>query len=103
MTVNMRVKDVGTKMTVTILDENNAAVDISTVTTKEIWLRKPNGEVITKTASFDTDGTDGKLKYITIEGDVEIAGTWKLQGYIEGSTVKWHSTIEEFDVDGNLK
>lgn len=102
MAANIHIGDVGTLMRVTIYDQDNAAIDLSGVIVKKILLRKPNGQVVEKTALFNTNGTDGKLKYTTLTGDIDVAGAWKLQGYIEGTTTKWHSDIVEFTVDGNL-
>lgn len=59
-----------------------AVVDCSGVTTKQIIFKKPDNTLITKTAAFVTNGTDGKIKYRTIAGDIDQVGTWSCQGYV---------------------
>lgn len=78
----IHVNDVGTALVVTITDETGAAVNVATATNLTIWLTKPDGTVLTKTAVLDTDGTDGKIKYVTQSGDLNVKGTWKIQAAI---------------------
>ena len=56
----IHLNDVGTKFLVTIKD-GSSAVNISSASTKEIIIQKPSGTKITATATFDSDGTDGKI------------------------------------------
>lgn len=71
---------VGVAIIVTVM-EDGAAVDISTVTAKSLVFRKPNGTTATVTASFYTDGTDGKLVYVTEASPLflDTAGEWLVQ------------------------
>ena len=64
MAVNeIHVGDIGTVFTLTIKD-GSSVIDLSGATTKQIILRKPDRVTSsTKTASFVTDGSDGKIKY----------------------------------------
>ena len=57
--------DIGTKFLVTIKD-GDSAVDISGASTKQIIIKKPSGETLTNSASFNSDGTDGKIYYNAI-------------------------------------
>lgn len=97
----IHVGDVGTVFTVTIMD-GAAIVNISTATVKQILYKKPDGTVLTKTADFSTNGSDGKIKYVTVVGDLDAAGTWSIQGYVEMPAGKWHSDISQFEVFKNL-
>lgn len=95
------VGDVGAVFVVQVTewDEDTqafVAVNISGATTLTIYLTKPNGTVLTKTASLDTTGTDGKMKYTTVSGDLSVAGTWKIQGYVAGVSGWSGSTVETF-------
>lgn len=95
-------RDINSVFTVTIKDDD-VAVDISTATTKQLIFTKPSGSQLTKNASFYTDGTDGIIKYATVDGDLNEVGVWKLQAYIilsGGGT--WHTDIAEFRVHRNL-
>ncbi len=98
---------VGAVIEVTIL-EDTAALDVSTVTVKQLVFRKPGGTVVTKTASFSSDGTDGKLKYVTESGflDEKSGGqNWKVQAAVTfpGSGFSGRSEVVEFQVKGNLE
>ena len=46
----VRKDDKGTVLRLTVKDENGDAIDVSSATTKEIYLRKPDGELKTVTA-----------------------------------------------------
>ena len=91
--------DVGLVLELTIKDENDAIVNISAATVKQIKLRTPTNVYSTKTASFTTDGTDGKIRYTTVAGDLSVAGEWEIRGYIEqGASTKFHTSKQTFEV-----
>lgn len=106
MTVNsdiIHVGDVGTVITLTIYeDDGTTVVDVSSATTKTIYFKKPDGTKLAATAGFTTTGTDGKIAYTTVAGDVSVAGVWEVQGYVEIGTAKYYSTKGRFQVHGNL-
>ena len=99
--------DVGNVIRLTIT-EDGSAQDISTVTTKTLRFRTPRGNFIEKTASFYTNGTDGKIQYTTEAGffdanDPRLAGDWQVQAYLAGlGAFTGHSTIAHFTVLPNL-
>lgn len=97
----IHLNDIGTVFEATIMD-GSAIVDVSSATTKELIFRKPSGAVITQTAVFTTDGTDGKIQYITIASDLDEAGDWKLQGRIILPTGEWRTDVSIQSVYGNL-
>ena len=100
---DIHVGDVGTAIILTVNDSSTGAVvDISSATTLEIVLRKPNGTSITRTAEFVTDGADGKLQYVTIAGDIDRAGEWSAQGYISMPVWSGHTDEAAVTVVGNL-
>ena len=46
--------------------------------TKIVRVRSPQGhKVVTATATFVTDGTNGKIKFSFTKGDVDRDGTWE--------------------------
>ncbi len=102
MAANVHVADVGTKFLPRFLDENDAVINISAATVKRLFLKKPDGTVLTKTLTFYTDGTDGIGQYVSIAGDLDVAGAWSAEGYVEIPSGKWHSEIYAFPVKGNL-
>jgi hypothetical protein len=85
------------------ITEDCVAIDISGATSKLIYFTKPSGEVLTKTSSFVTDGTDGLIHYQTIDGDLDESGVWKIQARIELPGGGSHGTpIKTFKVYCNL-
>lgn len=46
--------------------------------TKTVRVRSPNGaNVVAQTATFTTDGTDGKVKFSFIANNIDRSGVWK--------------------------
>lgn len=62
-----------------LVDQSDVAIDISTASSKNFYLKKPDGTVLTKTALFTTTGTDGGLYYVLAAGDIDADGGWKFQ------------------------
>lgn len=92
----IRLGDVGTTFRGTIYDESDAVLDISSATTKQLLFKKPDGTVVPKTASFFTDGTDGKLQYTSVSGDINAIGRWQLEPYVITPQGEWHGSVAEF-------
>lgn len=104
MAAEIHEGDVGTAFKITVKDEDDVVIDISSATLKQIWFQKADGSVSTKTATLVTDGTDGQMQYITVDDDLDQTGKWKIQGYIEiGSSRKVHTDVSEFKVWANLQ
>ena len=101
-TSEVHKNDIGTIFRVTIIDENDTIVDVSSASTKRILFKKPNGTLLEKTATFYTNGTDGIIQYITITGDLDTVGVWQLQAYVVLSGNQYRSNITTFKVYRNL-
>jgi PKD repeat protein len=97
----VHVGDINVLFVITLKD-NTTVVDISSATTKEIIFKKSDGTTLTKTALFSTDGTDGKVQYATISGDINMSGLWSVQAHIISSSGEWKSSVANFDVYGNI-
>lgn len=95
------INDIGTSFRATI-KEDDVAVPINDATTKEFVFQPPDGISITKTASFYTDGSDGIIQYLTVDGDMNVSGLWKLQARIVTPTWNGRSDMVEFKVFDNL-
>ena len=93
--------DVGTQFLVTVKD-GSSAVNISSATTKQLIIKKPSGTKLTKTATYSTDGADGKIYYNTVADDLDEAGTYKLQGKVVISDGTFYTDITTFKVYRNL-
>lgn len=101
MSEEIHVNDIGTVFKVTI-KAKGVALDISTATVKRIILTDPDGRKLNKSATFNSNGSDGILKYVTIDGDLEKAGPWKLQAKVTLAGGSWSSDITTFEVMKNL-
>ncbi len=101
LTDKIFVSDIGTGFRGTF-KEDGVVVDISTATTKTITFEKPDGITITRAGSFVTDGTDGVLEYVSVDGDLDIGGNWRLQAYADIGGWAGHSDIVNFKVYDNL-
>lgn len=97
----IHLNDVGTILEITLYD-NGSVVDISSATTKQFLFRKPDEVVLTKTAVFTTNGTDGKLRYTTQSGDIDTEGYWEFQAYIVTPSGSWSSEVVSFAVLPNI-
>lgn len=96
-----QVDDIKVRLKVTII-EDDAALDISTATVKSIIFQKPDGTVLTKTATFLTDGTDGIIYYDTIAGDLDQSGVYKVQGAVSIGGGSYKGSKSTFKVHCNL-
>ena len=97
----IHLNDIGTKFLVTVTD-GSSAVDISGASTKQIIIQKPSGTKLTVATAFDSDGTDGKMSYTTVEDDLDEAGSYKLQGKVAISDGTFYTDITSFKVYRNL-
>ena len=86
--------DYGQVVKLTFIDvDTDAAADISSYsTTIQMLFTDSAGTTTAKTATFDTDGTDGVIKY-TVEASFLTAGEWKVRGRVASGTARL-STLE---------
>ena len=97
----IHVNDIGTVFTVTIKD-GSSAVNISTASQKDIMFRKPSGTCVSHAAAFVSDGTDGKIQYTVVSGDLDESGTYKLQSYVKIGSGEWYTDTTTFKVHKNI-
>ena len=86
----------------TIHDQDDDVVDVSGATLKTIVFEKPDGTIVTQTATFFTNGTDGIVEYQTVGGDHDFAGPWRKQAHVTIASGNWTSTIVSFPVAAKL-
>lgn len=67
------VNDIGTEITV------DCGSDISSATTLELYVHKPNGKNVTWTCILS--GTN-YIKYTTVSGDLDQAGEYSIQSHL---------------------
>ena len=106
-TESLQVGVIGAKLEVQILEydedtKTDIEVDISGSSTKEIIIQRPDKTLLTRNAVLSTDGVDGKMHVITVLDDINIEGSYYIQGYIITNGWNGRSTIGEFEVHDNL-
>ena len=69
---------------------------------KKIIFKRPDGTTFEKVAVFTNTGTDGKIEYVSVDGDLDIAGRWRLQAYVATSAGTWRTDVGDFKVFENL-
>lgn len=81
--------DYGQVIKLTFIDtDTDLAADISGYTTSQSMIfEDPDGTQTTKTAAFDSDGTDGIIKY-TVDADFLTAGQWRVKGQVASGAAK---------------
>lgn len=97
MSSEIHAGDIGTLLVMTVKDAG-VVVDLSTASAMTLYIKKPNGQVLEKTALLYTDGTDGKAKYTTVSGDIDTAGAYKLQMKIVFSSSTFFSSYTNLQV-----
>jgi len=76
-------------------------VDVSAGTTLEIHYVKPSGESGSWTA-LPVAGEETQIYYDTVEGDLDEAGDWQVQAYVELATWEGHGEITTMTVSRPL-
>ena len=97
----LRVGDINVQLLVTII-EDDIEVNLSTVTSMSLLIRKPSGTLLTIAPSLFTDGTYVKIYYNTASGDLDEEGIWKIQGTVSISSGFYQTQIKNFQVYGNI-
>ena len=98
MTTSIRYGDIGNIFLTTILDEDDAIVDLSSASPMSITFLDSESGRFVRTVGLYTDGTDGKTTYTKTALDTFAVGSVEYQVNITtGSSVYW-STINRFNV-----
>lgn len=94
---------VGVTIVVQVIDcTTEAAFDISTATTKQIVITYPSSKTQVKTASFQTDGHDGRLTYTTGDGDLDEPGIYSVHAHLIMPTFSGPTSEQYFELRGIL-
>ena len=81
---------------------NFKPMDLSEASVKTLLLKKPSGAVIQRSLSFLNNGSDGKLIYYTVSGDLDQDGDWQLQAQVSNPDGIWWTDTTTFTVLPNL-
>jgi hypothetical protein len=93
----LHVGDVGAVIRLTIY-EDGAAKNISAASAKQIHIRKPDGSVLVKTATFTTSGSDGQLEAATESGDLDDRGQYRAAAYMTLGSWTGFTSPAKFEV-----
>lgn len=98
----IQVGEWGFPIEIEITDQDCAAVDISTATTKQVIFTRPDKTQFTKVAAFTTSGVDGKIRYVVEDASImNQAGQWYIQGVATQAGWSHPSSLEPFEVAAN--
>ena len=82
--------DVGTPIVLELIsNKTNLVIDVSGSTAISFLFEKPSGDTMLRVGSLYTDGTDGMIEYVTVDGDVDEEGKWEAEGYVVTPTRKF--------------
>lgn len=95
----IRVGDYGTAINITIKDQDENPVDISSASDLALSFIKPDQTILSKSGIFVSDGTDGRLRYTIIDGDIDMAGIWEIEANIVMPSGNYTSDQYEFRVE----
>lgn len=101
MSSEIHVDDLGTRFLATIKDDG-VVVDISNASSILMMFKKPDDQILTKNGTFYTNGSDGKVYYDTVAGDLDEAGQYKLQAQVVLPSGTYYTDIHSFQVHCNL-
>jgi len=101
MSNEIHINDIGSKLLITVLDDDQI-VDLSSAILLNIYIRKPDGTLLERIATLETDGKDGKMYYLTQSGDLSESGNYKIQGRVIVSGGTYYTSTGSFKVHCNL-
>jgi hypothetical protein len=98
---NIQVGVQGFVIELTIMN-NGKPMDISSAQSTLMIFQDPSGITTQKTAVFSTDGTNGKIRYVTVDDDLSLSGNYQIQAFIVLPTFSGYSGTGSFYVAPNL-
>jgi hypothetical protein len=84
------------------LTNSGKPMNLALSTVRKITIKTPSGEKIQRDAILSSNGTDGKIKYLTQADDLKLAGTYQVQVFIATPDFSSYSSISSFNVSSNL-
>lgn len=95
---SIHIGDTGTELVIFIPDEDGVAVPLAGASELTAILVTPANVTKERIATLFTDGTDGKIKYVTAADDIDVSGTWEIRGRVTLTTNRWTSDPDTFTV-----
>lgn len=94
----VHVMDEGTQFQVTVRDQDGVIVDVSSASVLTMEFTKPNGRILTRTATKTNGGGDGVADYTTATGELDALGAWYVRVYAEIGAWKGRGNRYRFSV-----
>lgn len=94
--------DFGAPIEVQFIGVDQLPVPIGSATVRQITLRATDNNTYRRAASFTTDGSDGKIRWLVEPGFFKQLGVWQVQGYVELPGQTLTSSVAELRVDRRL-
>lgn len=95
--------DVGTILRVQVT-EKGKPFDASAATVHDVTFKKPSGTITEPApADFESNGVDGWFRYVTKQGDLDEAGPWQGELYLEAPNGAWTTELFSFPVADTLR
>lgn len=98
----IHLHDVGTVFELTLKDQDGAVVNLALASAIQMVFRKPDESPLVVTAVPLTSGTDGKMIYTAVSGDLDQVGPWQAQGLVTIGAGYWHTDRFDFLVLPNV-
>lgn len=83
-------------------EQTNQPINLSSASSINFIYKQPDQIVYNVSGSLYTDGTDGKVSYISQDTDLTVRGIWKLQISYQISGATNYTSIYTFEVLPNL-
>jgi len=99
MSQQVFLNHIGCNIDIQVVDDDTGeAIDVSSAGTKTVKIKGPLAASKSKTGAFIDDGSDGWVRYTTIDADLDEIGVWQVQGYFVISGENFHTEIGTFNV-----
>ncbi len=93
---------IGAHIRYQVLDEAGLPKDIGGATLKQLIFGRPNKTTFTVNANLYTNGADGILEYVTIDGDLMPYGRYQAQSDLVMPGFSGRTGIATFIVEKNI-
>lgn len=78
-------------------EEDGVLLDISTATGLKVYLKSPS-ETKEREGVLVDGGVDGEMQYTAVDGDIDEAGDWEIQGELNIAGWRGRSSVKKFHV-----
>ena len=100
---NTKKGNIGVVIERTLVDPDGQIINISSASTKKLKLKYPDGTTAEFTAAFSSNGSDGKIRYVTASADdLDQAGHYQAQFYYVIGSTRFDSDRFHFDVEDTI-